>query len=156
VPGRPGSYTFVFQYAFAVRAQAEYTVAAANLEADAMARLHDIMFSDQPGKVPPHPVPMYVHVLAMRSNGETYICVQQKTVSNARPIVSKEYMNTRPSIDRVSLVPAVPFKRVSTSSSPITTLSATADADENLTIEWTDSDGRKDHLYYSASYPARK
>lgn len=50
----------------------------------------------------------------------------------------------------------IPLKRVATSSSPVATLSATSDADENLTIEWTDSDGRKDHLYYPASYPARK
>src|SRR5580658_10544274 len=41
---------------------------------------------------------------------------------------------------------AIPFKRVATSVAPIVTLSATADAQEDLTIEWTDANGGIGHL----------
>jgi hypothetical protein len=56
---------------------------------------------------------------------------------------------------RVALGTVTPMKRVATSSAPVVSLSATADANENLTIEWTDTVGLKAHFYYPASYPAR-
>jgi hypothetical protein len=158
VPGRAGAYEFVFQYAFSVKAQGEYTVPSAKLEADAQVRVRDLMFSDQPGKVPPHAVLMYVHVLALRSGNVSYICVQQRAVTGVSRIARREFVSLGLDVGdpRVTLFAATPLKRVASSSSSVVTLSATADADENLTIEWTDSDGRKDHLFYPASYPARK
>jgi hypothetical protein len=156
VPTHPGLYTFVFQYAFAVRAQAEYTVEAAKLEADSVARVHDLMFSDQPKLVPPRPYPTYVHVLALRSNGQTYICVSQGAVNRRGFVVGK--VDVRDNLDfddsHVDTLLVSPFKRVATSPSSVVSLSATADADENLTIEWADADGGKGHLNHPASYPA--
>jgi hypothetical protein len=157
VPTGRGAYTLFFRYG-SKTVQMEYTVAAAKLEGDAMARVHDTMFSDSPRKIPLAAIPMFIHVIALRSGDESYICVQQASVSRASTLTRKEFLGLDLDVEdpRVHLGVAVPFKRVATRSAPISTLSATADADENLTIEWTDSDGRKDHLFYPAFYPARK
>jgi len=70
-------------------------------------------------------------------------------------VARRELLNKGLEPEQASMVFAVPFKRVATNAASIVSLSATADADENLTIEWTDSEGGKDRLNYPASYPAR-
>ncbi len=157
MPLSPGTYVIAFQYGGSPPwAEAEYRVADAKLEADSMASVHDLMFSDHPAEVPPHAVPMYVHVLALRSEGLSYICVQQTAVSRVGTVALKEFIGIGLDVDdpRVHIFAAAPFRRVATNSASVVSLSARADADENLTIDWTDADGKKGHLNYPASYPA--
>jgi hypothetical protein len=96
-------------------------------------------------------------VLALRSDGVTYICVQQQTVSNSKRVVSVATIPENLDFDdsHVNIRSATPFKRIATSDAAIVKLSATADAQENLTIEWTDANGELGHVFYPASYPAR-
>jgi len=157
VPTRPGTYAISFVYGASASAQVEYRVEAAKLEADAIAQLRGVMFTDHPVKVPPQLLSEYLHVLALRSNGESYICVSQRPVNPSRSVAQIVHGGDNIDFDdsHVQVGLAIPFKRVATSSASIVSVIAAADTDENLTIEWTDSDGRKDHLNYSASYPAR-
>jgi hypothetical protein len=155
VPLHPATYAISFLFGASVSAQAEYAVVPAKLEADTIVRVPDVMFTDHPDTVLPRPLPVYVHVLAMRSDDRSYICVQQLTVSNTSLVARRELLNKGLEPEQASMVFAVPFKRVATNAASIVSLSATADADENLTIEWTDSEGGKDRLNYPASYPAR-
>jgi len=76
VPKLPGIYGFTYRYGSST-ATAEFAVAAAKLEADTTARVRDLMFTDHPDLVPPAPLRQYVHVLSLRSEGTSYICVQQ-------------------------------------------------------------------------------
>jgi hypothetical protein len=156
-PRRPGSFGISYRYGSS-SATAEYTVAAAKLEADATARIHDTMFSDNPALQPPQPFASYVHVLSLRSEGVSYVCVQQTAVNHASPIAKKADFGSDLdfSYPRVDVAMATPLKRVAMSIVPIVSLSATADDRENLTIEWTDANGRRETLRYEASYPARK
>jgi hypothetical protein len=48
------------------------------------------------------------------------------------------------------------LERVATSREPVTQLSAATDADSNLTIEWTDSNGSHGRFYYEAAYALQK
>jgi hypothetical protein len=158
VPTRPGKYRISYQYGNSTGTAAEYTVAAAKLEADAVARVHDILYSDHPKVSPPEPLPTYVHVLALRSEGLTYICVQQAAVARTGLVVRQADIGSNLDFDEdhAQVALAMPFKRVATSNASVVRLLATADAQENLTIEWTDSTGRQERLYYPASYPARR
>jgi len=157
VPEPPGEYLLTYRYG-AVRATAPYTVVPARLEADITARVRDLMFSDNPNLVPPKPVAMYVHVLSLRSDGTSYICVQQDSVAHPDPIGDPSAVARHPEFDHehVSTFLATPFKRVATSGEAVISISATADSEENLRIEWTDATGKTGSLFYPASYPARK
>ncbi|MBZ5723593.1 MAG: hypothetical protein LAP87_01215 [Acidobacteriia bacterium] len=153
---RPGTFGITYRYGTA-SATAEYTVAPAKVEADTTVRVHDIMFTDHPDLVPPRAIPMYVHVIALRSEEISYICVQQHTVAQGGLIAPQSQISrglefTDP---RFSGTSAMPLKRVATSIAPVVSLSAKADNDENLTIQWTDANGGVEKLNYPASYPAR-
>jgi hypothetical protein len=156
VPTKPGEYPMTYRYG-TTRAQAKYIVASAQLEAEAIVRLPDVTIShDAPS--PPYTVPSTVHVVALRSEGISYICVPQAQNTQTTPVATKEVMATKPSFDhqRVNTGEATPFRRVATSRNSIVSLSATGDLDGNLTIQWTDSTGVQGHYYYPASYPAFK
>jgi len=157
VPTTPGTYSLMFQYGATASAQVEYAVSDAKVEADTIARLRDIVFTRHPAKVAPEVLPMYVHVLALRSGEQSYICVQQITVTNTSLVARREFFGDDLDVTdpRVQMTAAIPFKRVATSSTSIVTLSTRAHDNEDLMIEWTDSAGRKDRLNYPASYPAR-
>jgi hypothetical protein len=151
----PGDYTLTVQYGSAPAAGVEYRVAPTTLEADQVVRVHDGNVVDPLGQ--PVTVPNYVHVLALRSEGVSYICVQQGTAEREERVSRIAITPDKVNFDdaTVSVPLAVPFKRVATSAAPIVTLSATADGQENLTIDWTDANGGIGHLFYPASYPAR-
>jgi hypothetical protein len=157
VPELAGDFGISYRYGSST-ATAEYKVAPARLEADVTVRVHNLMFTENAELVPPQPHPQYVHVLALRSDGLTHICVQQDSTFRSRLVAREEDVARGPEFDlhHVDTLLATPFKRVATSTNPVVRLSATADKDENLTITWIDSAGREDHLYYPASYPARR
>ncbi len=150
----PGSYVLVFRYG-ASTSEVEYSIAPTILDADEVVRLRDGL--QHFGALPPRPFPDYAHVLALRSDGVTYICVQQQTVSNSKRVVSVATIPENLDFDdsHVNIRSATPFKRIATSDAAIVKLSATAEAQENLTIEWTDANGELGHVFYPASYPAR-
>ena len=158
VPSRTGTFGLIYRYGRSAAA-AEYTVAAAKLQADATVRVHDVMYSDNPDLVSPKPLAQYVHVLALRSEGASYICVQQQAGDHADLIANQSDLSGGDldfSFPRVRVGSATPLKRVATSITPVVSLAATADDQENLTIVWTDASGRQETLRYEASYPARK
>lgn len=143
----PGTYRLVYHWAGSA-AMAEYTVVSPKLEAKAQARLHDILYTSHPGQLPPERLAEYVRVLALRYGNESYICVALSPVSHP----SMMFLNADGSFNPVG---AMPLKRIATSRAPVVSLSATADVNENLTIEFTDANGGRQTLYYPASYPAR-
>jgi hypothetical protein len=147
VPDAPGTYQVTYGYGPA--ASVEFTVVLPRAEADVVARLQDIMLSERSDGKDPHPIPTYVHVLALRSGDETQICVAQKAVTNLERDPTKK-------TGEFDIIPASPFKRVASSFAPVARLAVTADAQENLTIEWTDSTGRTDRAFYQASYVLRE
>ncbi len=139
----PGDY--VLRYDYGGGAQAPFAIVVPKLEADAVARVRDEMYSDRPDRRDPHPIPAYVQVIAFRWQDESYICVSQNSINDL----------WRPKPSEPSLLGLGSFKRVATSQDPVSKLSATADADENLTIEWKTSSGRQERFYYAASYVMR-
>lgn len=157
VPTTPGAYSLRFEYGASAEAQAEYTVAATKVEADAITRIHDALYNPDPDHYPPQSFPMYVHILALNSGGGSYIVVSQRPVAPKALVVPKTQFHDKIDFDEshagASLVS--PFKRVAAAAAAIVSLSATADAQENLTIEWTDENGGSGHLFYPSSYPAR-
>lgn len=157
VPTLPGEFGIAYWYG-TTRASAPYTVAAAQLEAEAVATMRGAPISDDPTSPIPYSSTPQFHVLALRSESTSYICVPQKPVGSSDPVATKKIMAGKPSFDHPHVMTALatPLKRVGTSSNPVVSLSATADADGNLTIEWTDSTGTQGQIYYPASYPAFK
>jgi hypothetical protein len=155
-PTLPGKYRIAYQYGNSTAA-AEYTVLHAKLEADAVARLHDFMSSDRPGWVPRAPVPTYVHVLALRADQASYICVSQHDVGRPDPVAVKSILDQHPDFDyqHVQIGLAHIFKRIATSPGPVVSLSVASDSQENLTITWKDADGGEHTEFYLASYPER-
>jgi len=139
----PGDY--VLFYGYGAGAKAEFKIVTPRLEADALARVKDEMFSDRPDQQDPHPLPAYIQVLALRWHDQSYICVSQSQVNNL----------WRPKQGEPSILGPGNFKRVATSQEPIVELSATADPEENLRIEWKTASGRQDSFYYAASYVVR-
>jgi hypothetical protein len=68
-------------------------------------------------------------------------------------------MSTKPSFDHVrvgNVLMATPLRRVATSRDPVTQLFVATDADSNLTIEWTDSNGGQGRFYYDGGYALQK
>jgi hypothetical protein len=140
VPEKSGDYGITYWYGTTM-ATALDTVAATQLEAEAIVAL--------PPSTP------YVHVVALRSGGVSYICVPQAKVGQSHAIASKEVMATKPSFEHmyVMTILATPLKRVATVNNPVVGLSATGDAGGNLSIKWTDSTCNEGQFYCPASYP---
>lgn len=111
-----------------------------------MARIKDVMYTDRPGFEDPHPVPTYVDVFSLRWQDQSYICVSQSGRGPQRD----------PSKKADEIEQSKPYKRVATSQDPVVSLTATADFDENLTIEWKTSTGGRDRFHYPASYVSRE
>ena len=141
----PGEY--ILTYAYGAGAQAEFRIVHPKLEASTVARVKDEMYSDRPDQQDPHPIPAFIQVMAFRWKDQSYICVDQSPITNLeRPPGLKP---GEPYAD------AFDFKRVATSQEPIVELSAAADPEENLRIEWKTASGRRDSFYYAASYVVR-
>jgi hypothetical protein len=146
----PEPGTYAVSYSYAAGAQAEFTVVAPKLEADVRVRLADMMYSDRPGAEEPHRIPTYVHVVALRYEERSYICVSQAIVALSNNIVP----NGNGEFAGMYVGLAQLHNRVITSEASIVSLSATADPQENLNIAWTDATGAKHAFYHAASYLA--
>jgi hypothetical protein len=144
-PFQPG--TFVLSYSYGSPAAADFEVVSPKLEADTVARVKDLMYSDRADGQDPHPLPASVHVFAVRWQNQSYICVSQSDVTNLTPDPAVKAGEFNPTVG--------PYKRVATSQEPIASLSAKADAEENLTIEWRTSSDGHGQFYYPASYVVR-
>jgi hypothetical protein len=142
----PGTY--VLQYSYGAGGEAQFTVVAPKLEAVAAARANDEMYSDRPDEQDPQPHPAYVWIVSFRWQGLSYICVSQSFASS--PVRNPALKPGGPDASGLTT-----FKRVATVQEPVVSLSATADAEENLRIEWTTASGRQDSLLYLASYVGR-
>ncbi len=127
------------------------------MKAEVIPRARDFVYAQRPGNVQPRPSPTYVHVLALRSDGVSYICVSLRPTTIISPVALPAKAGDTVDFDdsHASIALAAPIRRVATSAAPIAKLSAAADTQENLTIDWTDANGGQGHLFYPASYPAR-
>ena len=146
VPEEPGTYAL--QYTWTPKSRVEFTVVMPSLDAYTAARLPDLTTTDpQTGQTTKSP--QYVNVVALRSIGETYICVEQSV--RTKPMAPPR----TPGQLSVSELPAImPFKRIATSDNPVVSISASADSFGNLSIQWTDTSGVPQSAAYQASYPA--
>jgi hypothetical protein len=155
VGAKAGTYQFSYQYGNST-STVGYTVAPTKLEADAVVRVHDLVHRRR-GKEPADPIGMYAHVLALRSEGVSYICVSLDPVAQNQRVVLDEYLRSDVDWDYlhagVSL--ASPLKRLATSAAPVVSLSASADHEENLAIQWTAADGKQGEILYTEKFPAR-
>jgi len=146
-PSRAGVYRVVFRYGSS-KASAEFEVIQPKIEASAAARVKDVLFTPNPRLQPPSPERQYLHVLALRANDETHICV---SLGPTR-FENETFRNVDGSFDPFG---ATPYKRVATSVAPVVGLSAAADAEDNLTIRWIDATGGQHSFRYPASFPLR-
>lgn len=144
-PDRTG--TFVLEYSYGAGAEAEFTIASAKVEATTLARFKDVMYTDHPGFEEPHPIPSYVNVFSLRWQDQSYICVSQ----SARTNIERNPTRKAGEIDEVK-----PYKRVASSHDAVVSITATADPERNLTIEWKTSSGAVGSFYYKASYIAEE
>jgi hypothetical protein len=80
-PISPGDYTLTFEYGLAPAADLDFRVAPTTLEADQVVKVRDGNVVDPLGQ--PVTVPNYVHISALRSEGVSYVCVQQATAERA-------------------------------------------------------------------------
>jgi hypothetical protein len=147
--GMPGTGKFRLVYHYAsIEATAEFEVVTPSLEASAVARIKDVPFRENPNAEQTVLLPEYVYVVALREGNTSFICVSQAEVA----LSDVRLRNADGSFD---LSAVTPFKRIATSAASVTSLSAVADDQENLRIEWKDAEGGRQSVYYEHSYPMR-
>jgi hypothetical protein len=131
-PTRAGEYGITYWYG-TTQGTAPYTVAGAELEADALVAI--------PAAADP-----YLHVIALRSAGTSYICVPYRATSQPGHIAAKQALPASFDHNRVLSMIATNFKRAASSANPVAALSVTADTDRKLSIQWIDSSGTSGHV----------
>lgn len=112
------------------RPSAVFRVVAPHLEAAAVVKLSDVTFVD-PAAGQRVYVPVYRHVFAVRWNNQSFICVSQAPDSRDRAVSADGHGDYAGS--------DFPYVRIAATAVPVTSITATADAQDRLTIEWQDS-----------------
>jgi hypothetical protein len=148
MPSYPGAYRLTYRYG-TTEVTADFTVVPVKLEAAAFARINDVLYTQHPDLQKPQVWKHYAHLLALREGNQTYICVSQASTVHSDSL----YRNGDGSFSPFG---AAPFTRVATTAQSVVSLSATADSQENLTIEWQDVTGRRQTLYYTGGYPGNR
>jgi hypothetical protein len=138
LPVKPGEYRV--QYGGSVKqATAEFRVLPSILEAMTAVTLlrPDQMRSVRTGKL--HDMPRRVYVSVVGSGGAHFVMVSLWASSGVtRP---QDYPIGRPLADPPT--PLAPFVRVAESARPIASIRGSADAAENIILDWADVDGRR-------------
>jgi hypothetical protein len=109
-----------------------FRVVIPRLEAAAVARIRDISYQD-PDTGRPVRIPAYMHVFALRWNGQTSICVSKEPVARDKAMSADS--------DGSFHGGDVPYVRIATSSTPVRSIAAKLDAHDRLLIDWTDGNG---------------
>jgi len=133
VLNRPGYYQveYIDQ---TPRPSAVFRVVSPHLDAAAVIKLSDVSFVE-PGNGQRVYVAAYRHVFALRWNDQTFICVSESPDSREQAISADSHGDYTGG--------DFPYVRIAASPNPVTSISATADQDGNLKIEWQDSKSRR-------------
>jgi uncharacterized repeat protein (TIGR02543 family) len=142
-PRQSGQYRLIYDYTNA--SQPRFQVVRPRLEAAAMVRVADITDTDETGK--PIQFPGFMHVFAVEWQGQSFICVTRESSRMNSPVRADALGN-------LDDAPEI-FTRIATSTNPVDSMAATADAAGNLTIHWQDSEGNQQTVNYAGpSRPA--
>lgn len=127
----PGYYQV--EYLYHSRPAVMFRVVRPHLDAATVVQLPDISYAD-PATGRDVSLPAYLHVLALRWNRQTFICVSQSPESSDRT----------PTADARGDYPGAdfPYVRVATNLEPVTSITATVDPDSRVTIGWLDTTGQ--------------
>ncbi|MBZ5618363.1 MAG: hypothetical protein LAQ69_06450 [Acidobacteriia bacterium] len=112
------------------RPSAVFRVVAPHLDAAAVVKLQDVSYVDPATRRIVH-MPAYRHVFALRWNNQSFICVSQAPDSRGRA-VSADGRGDYAGAD-------FPYVRVAVSPDSVTSIKATADAQDGLTVTWQDA-----------------
>jgi len=129
LPLAAGSYSLNY-FAYSL-AQIPFSVVAPHLDASGNVQLADESYVD-PTTGATVQSPSFAILMALRSNGASYICVS--TVPTATTTVVTDASGN------LSGNPA-PYKRIASGPNPVVSISGTTDGAGNLTIQWQDSTG---------------
>ncbi len=131
VLNRPGYYQLEYLYYYA-HPTLVFRVAQPRFEAAAVAKLQEIAYAD-PATNKIVRVSPYVHAFAVRWNNQSYICVSQNPDTKTAPLTPDARGNFAGS--------DFPYVRIAATSDSVKALTATADAQDRITIAWQDSAG---------------
>ena len=137
-PRRAGSYALTYSYFNAN--DVRFQVVSPHLEAAAAVRVADSAETetDDDG-TRDFQLPSYQHVLALRWEGQTFICVAGPGGDSPGTTDANGDLEDAPGM----------LTRVATTRNPVVAIAVTADASGNLTIRWQESDG----LLETATFP---
>jgi hypothetical protein len=140
-PRQAGKYTLIYLYINA--SQPQFQVVHPHLEAAIAVRVADIKDTDENGKK--IQFPGYMHVFAVRWDGQTSICVTRESSQMGSPARADANGN----LDEAPDV----FTRIATNAHPVVSLAATAGAAGNLTIHWQDTEGNQETRVIASLQP---
>ena len=143
VLNRPGYYQVEYVYHH-LHPSVVFRVVAPHLDADTVVRLQDVTYTD-PNTGKPVRLPAYLHVLALRWNSQTFICVSQFPDSGGKG-VSADARGDFPGA-------GFPYVRIATSQEPIRFLNATVDANDRLSVLWLDTAGHWQVQSFASALP---
>jgi uncharacterized repeat protein (TIGR02543 family) len=136
-PRQAGS--FVLGYGYWNANPVPFQVELPHLEAAAVVRVADVTDIDETGK--DIQFPGYRHAFAVEWQGQTFICVTRGASRTSSPVT--------PDANGDLEDPPEIITRIATSANPVVSLTVTADAAGNLTINWQDAEGNQQ----TATYP---
>jgi hypothetical protein len=143
VPDTPSYYLLSYQYP-SESDSAAFEVAAPQLEASGIVQVQDGSFFD-PASGATEQFAQYMRAFAVRWQSESYICVSRSPIALNTPVAPDQN-------GKLSRGPGA-FVRVASSAAPVVSLSLTADAQYNLTITWSDSNGANHTLNLGPTPP---
>ena len=130
IPETPGTYSVNYLYSSSVGAP--FSVVVPHLDAAAVVQMADVSSIDPTGgrTVQQH---SYVHLMALRSGNQSYICATISPVAGGQPVSADANGNFSSGEGR--------YRRIATSQNPVVAISGTTDGAGNLRIQWQDSTG---------------
>lgn len=141
IPEAPGTYSI--NYFYAGSGSAPFSVVVPHLDAAGVVQMSDLSYTD-PTTGETVDQPSYMHLFALRSGNQSYICVTVSPVANdlpTSPDVNGNYTSGEPQ-----------YKRIATSQNPVVAISGTTDGAGNLAIQWQDSTGAMFTGNFTAQY----
>jgi hypothetical protein len=131
VLNRPGYYQLEYLYYY-LHPSAVFRVVTPHLDASTVVQLQDVTYTD-PNTGRNVRLPAYLHVLALRWNNQSYICVSQFPGSTAQAVSADAHGDFSGS--------DFPYVRIATSPEAVKSMNATVDAHDRLTVLWLDAAG---------------
>jgi len=150
VLNKPGTYSL---QDIRLPAASNVTITAGTVEAVAEVQFPALVHVPEDAGAPAEDVPVYRRAYAIRSGGASYLCVG---LDQDPPLlrIAKGAEQLGPLSDYLAMYYG-PFRRFGSSANPITSISATMDANENLTVIWRDNTGSETRFDFDANLNPR-